>query len=84
MRAILLRSWDPLCIKDVPLASRDYDEYARAIVNLLLAGAGEGALTEYLETVERDRLQVGAGDGTVRRAVARALHALDRANRSRR
>ena len=78
MRAILLRAWDPLHIKDVPLASGDYDEFARAIVNLLWNGASEGALGEYLELVERDRLRLGAGDGATRNAVARQLRALDR------
>ena len=82
VRAILLRSWDPLRVKDVPLASRDYDEFVRAIVNLLWADASEGALTEYLELVERDRLKLGDGDGAKRRSVARELRALDRATRA--
>ena len=76
VRAILLRSWDPLRVKNVPLAARDYDEYARAIVNLLWADAGEGALTEYLELVERDRMQLGDGDPAARAVASRQLRAL--------
>ena len=77
VRAILLRAWDPLHVKRYPRSVGEYDEYARAIANLLQAGATEGALTEYLELVERDRMQLGDGNASARRSVARELLALD-------
>ena len=80
VRAILLRTWDPLHVARYPLAIDEYDEYARAIVNLLWSNPTEGALGEYLELVERDRMHLGEGDPTKRRAVARELLALDRSH----
>lgn len=78
VRAILLRSWDPIGINRFPLSVDEYDDYARALVNLLWSNPTQGALTEYLELVERDRLGLGAGDASKRNAVARELLALDR------
>jgi len=79
VRAILVRTWDPLHVRNHPSAIGEYDEYANALVNLLWSpNPTAGALTEYLESIERDRMHLGDGDPGARRAVARELLALDR------
>ena len=52
IRKVLLESWDPLDVQDLPDAFDEYDTYVPQIFALLAQGAKEAQLIAYLKDVE--------------------------------
>ena len=76
VREILLNDWDPHDAARSEAARRTYDTYIGPICRLLLSGAGEDALVEYLHGREQESMCFPSL-GTARlRRVARKLLAV--------
>jgi hypothetical protein len=56
IRAVLLREWDPIGIRNVPEAQDEYDGYVAGVYRLLVSGATVSALAEHLARIERDAM----------------------------
>ncbi|HTW78972.1 MAG TPA: hypothetical protein VME23_05420 [Terracidiphilus sp.] len=48
MRRVLLDTWDPIGIQDEPNAQDEYDAYIGDIFDLLVAGAPDSKILDYL------------------------------------
>jgi hypothetical protein len=70
IREILLRLWDPIGVKNEPLAQDEYDAYIGGIFSLLTENASEEELKVHLWKIIEERIQVhphkGATDDTVK------------------
>jgi hypothetical protein len=53
LRSIFLADWDPLLVGDAAQAQDEYDGYLGELGDLLHAGAGATAVTEYLAACEQ-------------------------------
>jgi len=56
IRAVLLREWDPIGVRDVPEAQDEYDGYVGGVYRLLASGAAAPELAEHLARIERDSM----------------------------
>ena len=56
IRAVLLREWDPIGVRDVPEAQDEYDGYVGGVYRLLANGATAPELAEHLARIERDSM----------------------------
>jgi len=72
---LLLRSWDPIGVQDVPEAQDEYDNYVPRVFSLLANRATPKQVADYLFAVETDRMGM-TGDDSKRDAVSRQLVAL--------
>lgn len=54
IRHILLQVWDPIVIKDEPNAQDEYDSYIGELYELLVSGAADSDLIEYLYLAAHD------------------------------
>src|ERR1700742_1170756 len=52
VKAILLRDWDPIGVRDVPQASDEYDTYAAPLAGMIAARASGSALAKHLLDIE--------------------------------
>ena len=52
MRQVLLEEWDPIGIRDEPLAQDEYDSYLRHIYDLLARDASELQIANHLNQLE--------------------------------
>jgi hypothetical protein len=52
IRSILLHTWDPIGVAHVPAAQDEYDHYIRPVYDLLVSGATDKELTDYLFRTE--------------------------------
>jgi len=48
MRHVLLRTWDPIGIQDEPNAQNEYDGYIGKLYDLLVGGAPDSDIVDYL------------------------------------
>lgn len=58
LRAVLLREWDPVGVKDEPLAAYEYDSYALPLAQKLQEGASAADVAGLLDAAEA---QLGLG-----------------------
>ena len=56
IRRILLQEWDPIGVKDEPLAQGEYDSYIGQIYGRLIRHESREQLFEYLWLVETDSM----------------------------
>ena len=73
IRRVLLDVWDPIGIRDEPRAQDEYDSYIGRIYHLLVEGAAEEKLIEYLYWVETDQMGLPGHARDSLLAVAKAL-----------
>jgi hypothetical protein len=82
IRTILLADWDPNNASRFEAARGEYDNYLSPLQDLILSGAGEDDVIEFLYAREREIMCFpGLGKGRLRR-VARKLLTLRADNRS--
>jgi hypothetical protein len=74
-RALLLREWDPIGVRDVPQAADEYDSYVDGVVQWLRSGATASAIADQLIEIEVSRMGL-AGDRARAKRVAEALRRL--------
>jgi hypothetical protein len=74
-RALLLREWDPIGVRDVPQAADEYDSYVGGVVQALRSGATASAIADQLIEIEVSRMGL-AGDRARAKRVAEALRRL--------
>jgi hypothetical protein len=74
INSILATEWDPIGIKDDPIAASEYLSYAHAIVHLLGTGCDAGALSLALQAFEQNELglapNISVDDTVARKLVA--------------
>ena len=56
IRRVLLEVWDPIGVKDEPRAQDEYDSYIGQIYGLLVKGASEQEIIEFLYHVETEQM----------------------------
>ncbi|MGH7718819.1 MAG: hypothetical protein ACREON_08260 [Gemmatimonadaceae bacterium] len=76
IRRILLESWDPLGVRDVPAEHCRYECFVQDLTLLLIGGGSNEDVEELLRAGEIDRLGLGHADDARVSRVARALRAL--------
>jgi len=63
IRRILLSEWDPIGIKDEPMAQDEYDRYLGDVLGLLEREAGDAEIASYLNWVSRERMGLADASG---------------------
>jgi hypothetical protein len=53
-----MAQWDPIGVGDSPDAADEYDLYIGGVYELLETGAPSAALSNYLRTIEVDRMEL--------------------------
>lgn len=71
---VLLKEWDPIGVRDEPMAQDEYDAYVPRIYGLLKRGASRTAIAEYLVELETETMGLG---GNRRRMFRHSLQAAD-------
>jgi hypothetical protein len=75
IHGILLNEWDPIGVREQPLAHNEYDAYIPGIIGLLRHAAARPTLAEHLHRLET--IEMGLpGDHARSRHVAAALMAM--------
>src|SRR5687767_9956744 len=64
LRAVLMAAWDPIGVKDDPLARDEYDAYVRPLARKLREGASEEDVAAFLDAAEA-RMGYGASPRNV-------------------
>ena len=67
IRRILLQYWDPIGIKDEPLAQDEYDAYLGPIYKLLLRGAMDEEVSNHLWKIIEERISVHPASGATKK-----------------
>ena len=75
--AILLKEWDPIGLKDEPLAQSQYDGYVGGVYRLLTSRATETEMAEHLSRLEAENMGLAQASPADLLPVARRLVALD-------
>jgi len=73
IREVLMRDWDPIGVKDEPMAADEYDMYLGDIYGLLAREAPETSISAYLREIEIKRMGFADFQTPHRLDVARAL-----------
>ena len=73
--AILLKSWDPIGVQDIPEAQDEYDTYVIPLSKLLISNKSEHEIFEYLWWIETEYMGL-SGDRSRIEAASRLLHSL--------
>ena len=76
IRDVLMREWDPIGVKDEPMAADEYDMYLGDIYGLLTDNASEAAIAAHLQKIERERMGFADFQTAERLDVAKALRAI--------
>ncbi len=63
IRHILMEKWDPIGVKDEPLAADEYDSYIGEIFEMLKRKVSVRQLTEYLQQIETQNMGVADAKG---------------------
>ncbi|MGB8492977.1 MAG: hypothetical protein WCE53_01120 [Candidatus Acidiferrum sp.] len=70
IRQVLLKNWDPIDIKDEPLAQGEYDMYIPGVFTLLTENSSDEEISAYLWKIIEERIHRhpprGATEETVR------------------
>ncbi len=64
IRRTLMQEWDPIGVKDEPMASNEYDNYIGDIFELLERNASESNIYEYLLSIESERMGLTDQNGS--------------------
>jgi len=80
IRRVLLEEWDPIEVRDEPLAQEEYDRYIGRIYRLLAENASDDELAAYLLEIETDWMGLTGEDDGRRVRTVKALRALQMAN----
>jgi len=72
IREALLKEWDPIGVNDIPGASDEYSGYVGALYELLISGAAEKDVFDYLWWTETDQMGL-QGDRVATEKFARRL-----------
>lgn len=56
IRAVLMQQWDPIGVKDEPMAADEYDGYIGAIYELLKRRASSKEISDHLRDIEIKRM----------------------------
>jgi hypothetical protein len=75
--AILLKEWDPIGVKDEPLAQGEYEGYIGGVYRLLASRATEMEVAEHLSRAEAESIGFAQGSAVDLLPVARRLLALN-------
>jgi hypothetical protein len=67
IRRILLQYWDPIGIKDEPLAQDEYDAYLGSICELLLRGATDEDVSNHLWKIIEEQISVHPASGATKK-----------------
>jgi hypothetical protein len=67
LRALLMAAWDPIAVKDEPLAADEYDSYIRPLARKLREGASPEDVAAFLDAAE---VRMGYGEIQGNAAVA--------------
>jgi hypothetical protein len=59
VKTILMDHWDPIGIRNVPKAKRQYDPFVTPILRDVIAGASAEAIAERLFTFETEAMSLG-------------------------
>lgn len=73
IRHVLLEVWDPIGVKNAPNAQDEYDGYVVRLYELLVSGAPDSDLVDYLYQAVHDRMGLG---GASKRDMETTAHAL--------
>ncbi len=66
IRHVLMRVWDPIGVRDEPNAQDEYDGYLGNVYELLVGGASDERIAQYLCSVITERMALRATvDGMV-------------------
>lgn len=76
IRHILLEVWDPIGVKDEPHAQDEYDGYLGDIYELLVNGARDAKIAEYLHWVVSDRMGLDSARVSDMAPTVQALRAI--------
>ena len=60
IRHVLMEVWDPIGVKDAPHAQDEYDGYIGEVYDMLLGGASDSNLSEYLYWAVHENMGLGA------------------------
>jgi hypothetical protein len=60
IRHVLMQVWDPIGIRDEPNAQDEYDGYLGKIYELLVRGASDEGIAQYLCSVVTERMELRA------------------------
>lgn len=70
IRHVLLQTWDPIGIRDEPNAQDEYDMYIGDVYELLLDGASDEKIAEYLLWVATERMGFTRSETAIARTSA--------------
>ena len=51
-----MQDWDPIGVKDEPLAADEYDSYIGGVFSLLSRGPSDQVISDYLREIEMKRM----------------------------
>lgn len=74
--AVLLRDWDPIGVRDEPLAQDEYDSYVGGVYRLIASGASAVEIAEHLASVQTEMMGLPTLAPSLR-SVAERLAAID-------
>ena len=74
IRYVLMQVWDPIGVKDEPNAQDEYDSYLGSVYELLVGGASDDRIAEYLLSIVTDRMELPAKIGDMTETVAALRH----------
>jgi hypothetical protein len=75
--AVLLKDWDPIGVKDEPMAQDEYESQIGRVYRLLASGATEQQVAEHLSRVESEEMGFTNSTAEPLLPVARKLLALN-------
>ncbi len=75
IRRILMERWDPIGVRDEPMAADEYDEYATQLFGLLARGASDDQVVGYLGQAE-DQIGLGRSPRSVLTPIVALLRGL--------
>lgn len=56
IRKVLMEHWDPIGVADIPEAQDEYDSYVGPVYRLLVSGASDAELIDYLYATETETM----------------------------
>lgn len=77
MRGVLLNTWDPIGINDEPNAQNEYDGYIGELYDLLVSGAPDSALLDYLYWAVYENMGLDASSREDMQETVDALRKID-------
>jgi len=52
IRSVLMADWDPINVKDEPMAADEYDSYIGGVYGLLMRNASDEEISDHLREIE--------------------------------